>query len=148
MRIGGDDELPQEGTAEYFLELEELERLPDSTPTPGDVRVKALVRFGEFRGSYSEVWLSKPDLERFVEELQALDETDTGKARFEAMSPDEMVIEFQPVDARHVDVFVLIGRRQYSDSGSTYWPTAVSGGFGIERQQLPSVVAMFRTLIT
>ena len=54
------------GRDEEYLELEEMEKEPLHFPTAGDVRVKVNLRLQEFRGNYSNVWLSKPDLERFV----------------------------------------------------------------------------------
>ncbi len=134
------------GRGNEYLEIEEQERLPDTLPCAGDVRVKVTMRFQKFGGSYSEIWLAKPDLVRFVEQLQTVVETRTGKARLEAMSPDELTIELRPMDSLgHFEIFVRLGHHQYS--GATCRPPVVAGGFEIEPDQLPVVLSGFKALL-
>lgn len=135
--IGRDDE---------HLELEEMERVPTQLPTPGDVQVKVTLRLQDFRGSYSNVWLSKPDLERFVEDLELLVETRKTTAKLNGMSPGEFSLELRPYDSLgHFEASVQLGRHQYS--GPTYWPTVLSGGFEVEPSDLVSILAGFRALL-
>lgn len=60
------------GREEEHIELELLEQVSEHSPTPGDVHVRATVKIQEFGGSYSGVWLSQPDLTKFVEQLKTL----------------------------------------------------------------------------
>jgi hypothetical protein len=134
------------GRDEEHLELEEMERVPLYLTTPGDVRVKVNLRLQEFRGSYSNVWLSKSDLERFVGQLKLLVETRKTTAKIEAMSPGEFSFELRPYDSLgHFEASVQLGRHQFS--GPTYWPTAISGGFEIEPSDLVPILAGFQALL-
>ncbi len=134
------------GRGNEYVKIEEQERLPGTSPCPGDVRVKVTVRLQAFCGSYSEIWLARPELERFIAQLQAVVETHTGKARLEAMSPDELTIELRPMDSfGHFEVFVRLGRHR--SSGAISRPTVVAGGFVIEPDQLPSILSGFKALL-
>lgn len=134
------------GRDEEHLELEEMERVPKHLPTPGDVRVKVTLRLQDFRGSYPNVWLSKLGLERFVGELKLLVETRKTKAKLNAMSPEEFSLELRPYDTLgHFEASVRLGRCQ--DSGATYWPTMIAGGFEIKPSQLQSILASFQSLL-
>ena len=134
------------GREEEHLELEELERVPEHLPTSGDVRVKATVRLQQFSGSYSDVWLARPELARFVEQLKSLVDTQQGTAKLEAISPDEFSLELRSVGSLgHLEASVRLGRYQYS--GPTYWPTMIAGGFEIEPSQLQSILAAFQALL-
>jgi len=134
------------GRYEEYLELEELERVPEHLPTPGDLRVRATLRLQQFSGSYSDVWLARPELAKFVEELKSLVDTQQGKAKLEAISPDEFSLELRPAGSLgHFEASVRLGRHQYS--GSTYWPAMIAGGFEIEHSQLQSILTAFQALL-
>jgi hypothetical protein len=134
------------GRDREHLELEEMERVPQHLPTPGDVRVNVNLRLQEFRGSYSNVWLSRPDLEKFVEQLKLLIKTRKTAAKLEAMSPGEFCFELRPYDSLgHFEASVQLGRHQFS--GPTYWPTVLSGGFEVDPSELESILAGFRTFL-
>ena len=76
------------------VELELLERLPDDSPTPGDVRLRVALRpEGAPAVDYDEVWLERPELEAFVVELEEWLSIAEGSPRIEAMSPDELEVE-------------------------------------------------------
>lgn len=135
------------GRHHEHLELEEVERIPDHLPTPGDVRVRATVKLQDFGGSYAGVWLARSELSKFVDQLRTVVETRRGTATLEAMSPGEFTIELRSLDsAGHFEVRVRVGRHQYS--GRTNWPTMVAGGFEVEPDQLPSVLAAFESLLS
>ena len=132
------------GRDEEHIKLEELERVPKHLPTPGDVRINATVRLQQFSGSYSGVWLARPELEKFVEQLSSLVGTNQGVAKLESMGPGEFSLEIRYASSTF-EVVVQLGRHQYS--GPTYWPTKLSGGFGIEGSQLGSILASFQSLL-
>jgi hypothetical protein len=134
------------GTADEHLELTELERAGNETPAQGDVRMQVRVRLKDFSGQYSGVWLAKPDLERFVADLQQLVENRRGKVRLESLTPGEFWVEIRSVDALgHFELEVQLKRYQYS--GPTCFPTAVSGGFEIDPTQLLSTLSGFRAFL-
>ena len=134
------------GREEEHLELEELERVPEHLPTPGDLRVRATLKLQQFSGSYSDVWLAQSDLVRFVEQLKSLVDTQQGAAKLEAMTPDEFSLEIRPAGSLgHIEASVRLSRHQYS--GPTYWPTMLSGGFEIEPRQLESTLSSFEALL-
>ena len=133
------------GRDEEHIKLEEMERVSHHLSMPDDVQVKVNLRLQDFHGSYSHVWLYKPDLERFVEELKLLVETRRTSAKLEAMSPEEFSLELRPCDSLgHYEASVRLGRYQYS--GSTYWPTMISGGFEIG-SDLNHILADFKALL-
>lgn len=135
------------GRDEEHLELQELERVPAHLPTAGDVRLAVSLRLQEFSGGYDGVWVARPALKRFVEQLDVLLRTRKSTARIEAMSPGEFSMELRPVgQLGHYEVRVLLGRHQYS--GTTSWPTALSGGFELGPSDLPVILAAFESMLT
>ncbi len=138
-------EIMRIGSEKEYIEIIEHERMPDDTPTPGDVRIKVRVRLKEFSGSYEDVWLEKLELDNFLSVFTKLVETRNGKARINSMSPDEFWVEFRPIDrAGHFEVEVQLKRFQYS--GPTYWPTIVAGGFEFDPTTLPEIEKAFKKL--
>lgn len=134
------------GRRNEHLVIEVLERLPDDSPTPGDLRGKVSLKLREFTGCYSGVWLAKPDLNAFVEQLEALETSRSGSAKLEAMSPDELTLELRSMDDKgHFEAAVQLGRYQYS--GDTDRPTRISGGFIVDPDQLPAIMTAFRNLL-
>jgi len=115
-------------------------------PTPGDVRIKATVRFQQFSGSHTDVWLGHSELTMFVEQLRSLVDSRQGTAKLEAISQDEFSQEVRSMDPLgHFEASVRLGRHQYS--GTTCWPTMISGGFEIEPSQLQSILTAFQALL-
>lgn len=136
------------GRDKEYVEIVELERIPDTLPTPGDVRVEVTVRLQDFGGRYGEVWLAQPDLVKFVRDFEAVVTAGSGRAVLEAMSPDELTLEFEQLTTEeHVRLHVRLGRYQYSWGWDTYWPTSVEGGFEVASCALPSILAGFQALL-
>ncbi|WP_425493874.1 WapI family immunity protein [Lysobacter gummosus] len=122
-----------------------LERCPRQTPTEGDVRVHVAVVLGEFCGAYDSIWLERPVLAKFVEDLRGLELTRAGEATLQSMSPGELTLKFRSRDnLGHIVVEVLLQRFQYS--GPTYWPVVVSGGFELDPTDLPRILKQFYEL--
>lgn len=69
------------GNETEYLELVEEERMPKGTPTVADVRIKVTLKLQEFYGSYSNIWLEKPEIERFIEELKTVVEQRQGSVK-------------------------------------------------------------------
>ena len=135
--IGRDDE---------HLQLEAMEWVPAHHPMPGDVRVQVTLRLQDFCGSYSGVWLSKPELERFLKELESLEDSRKATARLDAVSPNEFSLELRPYGhLGHFEASVLLGRHQFS--GPSCWPTTLCGGFEVDPAGLPSILSGFRALL-
>ena len=137
MRIGSDIE---------YLEIIEIERLPEGTPCAGDVKVSVLVQFKEFSGKYSEVWLELPVINYFLDELTRLEDSRRGSASIESMSPDEFYLEIRSSDSPgHMEVEVSLQRFQYS--GPKYWPIKLSGGFQVEPETINQLIKGFGAFI-
>ena len=132
------------GREEEHIKLEELERVPNHLPTPGDVRVNATVRLQQFSGSYSGVWFARPDLDKFVDQLSSVIETNQGAAILASMSPGEFLLEINSMKS-FIEVSVQLGRQQNSDL--TNKSTILSGGFGIEMSGLESILIAFKSLV-
>ena len=95
------------------IELTLLERLPDDLPTPGDIHLRVKVEAEGFAG-LSKVWIEKPMLELFTQDLLALERTRDGEAVLKSMNPDEFVLRLRSVDrAGHIAVNGQLGRITY-----------------------------------
>jgi hypothetical protein len=124
----------------------ERERIRESLPTPGDVRVEVTIRLQEFAGSYENVWLSRPELQSFLGQLSDLIETRKGKAELHSMSPDEFWLEIRPADTSgHFEVATQLKRHQYG--GTPHCPTVVAGGFALDTPQLDALYMDISILI-
>ena len=82
---------------------------------PGDdVRAKVASAGNGFSGTNESVWFGRPDIDRFVADLRALDESREGLAKLESMSPGECVLKFRNCDQfGHLHLEVAIARAVY-----------------------------------
>jgi hypothetical protein len=133
------------GTKEEFIEIEELEREPEGSPCAGDVNVSVALALQEFSGSYDGVWLALPEMERFVGELEILDEKRNGSAKISSMSPEEFVLEIRSSDTLgHMEIEAQLHRHQYS--GPKYWPIHLNGGFETQPETIRQLISCFKAL--
>ena len=138
MKIGSEDE---------FIEIEELERNPESTPCARDVNVKVSLSLQAFSGSYGGVWLGRPEMERFISELEILDERRNGCATISSMSPEEFTLEIRSSDSLgHMEIETKLHRHQYS--GPKYWPIYLKGGFETQPETIRQLISCFKALTT
>ena len=71
------------GSGKEFVEITEIERVPQGVPDAGDVRVSVEVKlgeFGEFGGRYDSIWLEASALMCFVNELKVAENCRQGGA--------------------------------------------------------------------
>lgn len=137
MKIGDNNE---------YIELIVQERVPESLPTSGDIRVKVCVQLQEFRGIHENVWLDKIELNRLIKELITVNKTRQGKIYLKSMSPDEFWVEIRSIDSvGHFELQVQLKRYQYSRS--TKWSTSIAGGFELDVSQLESIINGFSALV-
>ena len=96
-------------TSDCHFAIEQIEADPR-----GDVRAKISAAGKGFSGANQSVWFGRPDIERFVADLRALDESREGSAELESMSPGECVLKFRNCDKLgHLDLEVAIARAVY-----------------------------------
>lgn len=139
MRIGSDNE---------YIELEQLERIPEGIPCAGDINLKVSLILQEFRGSYSGVWLETPQVHEFIKQLEALDNGRICSAKITSMSPEEFVIEIRSSDdLGYVEIEAQLHRYQYSDHGSKYWPIYLRGGFEVQQETIKQLISCFKAFI-
>jgi hypothetical protein len=135
------------GETNEHLELQALERVPDHLPTSGDVRLRAVLKLGKFRGEYDQVWIEHAALRRFVRDLEALLETRAGSAELRSMSPGELTLVLSPTDTLgHVGAEVRLGRKTYS--GHVRRETHLEGGFDVEAGQIGTVLTGAKKLLS
>lgn len=129
------------------IELELLERLPDSAPTPGDVRLRVTLRpEGGETASYDGVWLARPELEAFVVELQEWLAIAEGSPRVEALSPGEFSLEL--VTGRAGSAGVLrSGLGRTGTSGVDTTPTSVQVNAALSGNEVAGLQAFFTALL-
>jgi len=133
------------GDNNLFIELIEVERVPEHLPTSGDVKVKVTVQIQEFRGTYENVWLGSIELRIFLKELIKLNEKRKGKVKLNALSPEDFWFEIYSIDnVGGFEVQVQLKRHFYS--GSANCPTLLSGGFFLDPSQFDSIIKGFSAL--
>jgi hypothetical protein len=77
----------------------------------GDVRAKVIAVGNGFSGTNQSVWFGRPDIDRSLTDLRALDESREGSAKLESMSPGECVLKFRNCDKLgHLHLEVAIAR--------------------------------------
>ncbi len=134
------------GTKEEFIEIEELERNPEGSPYAGDVNVSIALALQAFSGSYDGVWLELPEMERFVAELEILDEKRNGSAKISSMSLEEFVLEIRSSDTLgSMEIEAQLHRYQYS--GHKYWSINLKGGFETQPETIRRLISCFKALI-
>ncbi|WP_339074620.1 WapI family immunity protein [Teredinibacter turnerae] len=134
------------GSKEEYLELEELERNPVGTPCAGDVNIGVALTLQGFSGSYDGVWLEHDEIERFITELEILDNKGNGFAKISSMSPEEFTLEIRSSDSLgHMEIEVKLHRHQYSDP--KYWPIYLSGGFEAHPEYIRQLILCFKELV-
>jgi hypothetical protein len=133
------------GSQTDFVEILELERAPQGSPSAGNVRISVQVTLGEFKGKYESVWLEEPCLGVFVRELATVETTRKACVTLKSASPDEFLLTIYSRDALgHFAGEVSLTRHRYI--GETLWPATVSGSFEIDPTSLPSLLEAFRSL--
>ncbi|KZZ50444.1 hypothetical protein A3759_17100 [Thalassolituus sp. HI0120] len=133
------------GTKEEYIELEELERNPEGSPCAGDVHVSVALVLKAFSGSYDGIRLELPEMQRFIAELETLDEKRNGSAKISSMSPEEFVLEIRSSDALgHMEIEAQLHRYQYS--GPKYWPIHLKGGFETQPETIRQLILCFKSL--
>jgi hypothetical protein len=133
------------GFEEEFIVIDELERNPDGTPCAGDVNVRISLSLQEFSGSYGGIWLELPEMERFISELEILDEKRTGSVGISSMSPEEFTLKIRSSDSLgHMEIEVQLHRYQYS--GPKYWPIYLKGGFETQPETIRLLISCFKAL--
>ena len=133
------------GTKEEYVEIEELERNPEGTPCAGDVNVSVSLALQAFSGSYDGVWIGLTEMERFITELETLDEKRNGSAKISSMSPEEFSLEIRSSDSLgHIEIEAQLHRYQYS--GPQHWPIFLKGGFETPPETIRQLISCFRAL--
>lgn len=133
------------GSHNEYIELIELERLPEGIQCSGDINLQVTVKIKEFQGSYSGVWLEVPEMKKFLEELKALDKSRKGSAKISSTSPEEFILEIRSSDnLGHIEIETQLHRLQWS--GPTYWPILLKGGFEVEPEAISELILCFKNL--
>ena len=134
------------GTEEEFMELIELERNPQNSPCAGDVKVNVTIKLQSFFGQYSDVWLELPEVEMFLIKLQELNQSRSGNATIESMSPNEFSLDIrESEEPGQMEIKTSLQRYQYS--GEKQWPTKISGGFHVEPEAIGQLITGMKLLI-
>jgi hypothetical protein len=128
------------------LSLTLLHRTPSQSPQEPDLHVRCEVKTALFIVEGSNAWLEWPDVCAFVEELEALNATLTGKAEVCAMSPKDLTLTFTTLDSKgHMGVSFTIGSRNYTDNGQ--FESNVTGGFEVLPGDIEAVLSWFKSVI-
>lgn len=132
MRIEGDNS---------FLEFERSEVGPPNTRDYEEVLLNVSAKVAGYSAA-DQVWLWGGDLDRFVEELRALERHRKGNAVLAGASPDELRLEFYSTDSvGHMAVKGQVGWNHPSS-----FLLQFQFGFNFEPDVLPSLLKYFETI--
>ena len=96
-----------------------------------------------FSGTYSEVWVSLDDYEKFLADLRLCEQTRRGNATLSSMSPDKFEVTIEQCDGwGH---FLL--RYMLSKNSRLTGEKRVSGSFGLDASSFKELVEEFDNLI-
>jgi hypothetical protein len=129
----------QEQDALFELEVSELGDA--NTPGRDDVLFNVTVETGGYTAADQD-WVVRSDLDRFLQQLRALDQNRQGKALLVSASPDDLQLEFYSTDsAGHMAVRGQLGRTEPNG-----FRLQLQFGFAFEPDKLPSVLEYFGTI--
>jgi hypothetical protein len=135
------------GSEFEYIEMIELERGSSELPNAGDVKIDVSVKFQEFQGRYSSVWIELTELQNFHNQLNKLEKSRQGSASIKSMNPDEFIIEIRSSDKLgHMEIEISLKRYQYS--GQTAWPIKLSGGFETDPQSIKELLSCINQFIS
>jgi hypothetical protein len=124
-----------------LLEIKVAEFGGATTPAPDDVRLSVTVRTSRYAAA-DHSWIVRPELERFLRELRALNQSRQGKAVLVSPSPDGLRLEFYATDsAGHMAVRGQLGRTDPDG-----FLSQLRFGFRFEPDKLPSFLEYFETI--
>jgi hypothetical protein len=124
-----------------FLELQRSELGEPDTPSNGDVLLNVTVQASSYSAA-DQSWVVAHDWDRFLGELQTLDERRQGRAVLEGASPEVLRLEFYSTDsAGHMAVRGHLGG--HAPDGYFF---QLRFGFSFEPDRLPKVVQALEVL--
>jgi hypothetical protein len=93
-----------DGFARLELTVAEVQAPVAGATAGGDIRISVAVRFAAFAGAVS-VWIDQDVWAGFIRQLQLLEQTRSGEALLESMTPGELRLRFHSLDrAGHMGV--------------------------------------------
>jgi hypothetical protein len=127
------------------LLLERIESVPDHLPTPGDFRLRVAVESSNFSGCHS-VWISLPNYQRFLNQLDELELHRKGSAELPSMSPGAFRLRISIVDrSGHLVLDGSLGQSDHLRSSVTI-EHRLDFGFEFDPSDLVRIVREFHSL--
>jgi hypothetical protein len=137
------------GDADSFVAFEFKEILSDRLPGGADVACSVTASCNGFHGRVERVWFSRENIDRFLSELQGLDERRKGSAALMNLSSgsdyNPLRFEIFPVDeAGHLAVKADLSKASYI--GGSLSPLRASVTFPLDAGEMASILVGFRLL--
>jgi hypothetical protein len=124
-----------------LLELEVAEFGDANTPGRNDVLFNVTVRTGGYAAA-DQSWVIRSDLDRFLQQLRALNQNRQGKAALVSASPDDLQLEFYSTDsAGHMAIQGQVRRTEPNG-----FLLELRFGFAFEPDKLPSLLEYFEAI--
>ena len=121
------------------LSFQLLHSTPADRPDKRDLHVELNVVVGRYSVRDVRAWLEWLDVEAFMAELSELVRSLKGEARLVAMSPEDLDLTVEAIDAKgHFGVTVSVSSRLDTPNGQ--FPCALSGGFEMELSQVEALL--------
>lgn len=123
-----------------------LPRTPSQSRAEPDLHIECSATTQQFVVAASRAWLEWRDVQAFVAELEALNQSLVGKAALFAMSPSDFTLTLVNLDSRgHIGVSFTIGSRNYTENGR--FESSVSGGFEVLPGEVEAMLNWFKAII-
>jgi len=130
-----------------FIELVEVEGIPEGLPCAGDVGISVSFRAQGFSGVLEETWLGRSEIEEFLSTIESLEETGLGAAEITSLSPEEFTLKVRAMDKPgHVLVKVSLQSGRYIQSERE--SLLVKGSFEIELSQVGGIRRCFSAFLS
>ncbi len=131
------------------LDLKLAETIPEGIPGAGDLRLDVEVHVAQFTGRNETVWVSQVEFERFLLDLQRLQESRSGAAELASMSPEKFHLGVRVADsAGHVEVVGELGKVHWGGRARRSLKNQIAFAMDFDPTHLASLLEDFRGLRT
>jgi hypothetical protein len=122
-------------------------KLLDATPAQGssqpDLRVEISAAVNAYAAGEVRAWLDAPAVETFMAELATLVREGQGRAKLQAMSPEDFELAVANLDSRgHFGISFAVGSRVRTDNGQ--FVCSLRGGLEVELGQIEALLRWLR----
>jgi hypothetical protein len=133
-------------TSDGQLNLKLLHSTPALSRSQPDLHVEISAKVARYSVQEVKAWLEWPDVEGFMNELEALMRDVKGEAKLYAMSPEDFQLVIANMDSLgHFGVSFAVGSTVFARNGQ--FRCGLRGGFEAELGQLEEMLHWFKSAV-